>query len=57
MEGCVFNQQVDITPILPMTRRIVHSSLNFETNEIFDVNDRQAQAADKFQAFGAVEHA
>lgn len=34
MEGGVFNQQVNITPIPAMTGRIVNRSLNFEANEI-----------------------
>ena len=57
MECGVFNQKVNITPIPAMTRRIVESSLNLQTDEILDVNDGQAQATDKLQHLCAIEHA
>ena len=57
LEGGVFNQQVNITPIPAMTGWIVDRSLDLEADEIFDVNDRQAQATDKFEHFCVLEHA
>ena len=56
LTACVAQQSVDVGPVRDAAGRVIGECLNFQTNQVFDMNHRHRPAIPPWKSLGAVEH-